>query len=85
MTPLPGRVRVGALAKYVHASHLRHKATGRVRCAEIAYDEVFPSGACILEQTHSGDWRVLSLDESVCINVKAADAPGLFRIIRSDG
>lgn len=74
----PGRIYANALARHVHANGLRHQATGRVRDAERRYDRVFPKGACLIEPSSHG-LRILSLDESECINVAASDEGRLFK------
>jgi len=75
----PGRIYASALAKFVHAAHLRGKATGRVRDAERRYDVAFPGGACVIEAAHDGGLRIVSPDESEVINVRPADEGRLFR------
>ena len=75
----PGRILAGALARHVHAHHLRHKATGRVREAEILYDRAYPKGACSVEVAHDGRIRLISPDGSQCIHVDASDEGRLFR------
>lgn len=74
----PGRIYASALAAHVHASHLRHKATGRVRQAEQLYDRAFPAGSCTVEESPTG-LRLISPDESQVINVPAGSEGRLFR------
>jgi hypothetical protein len=74
-----GRIYASALARHVHANGQRHQATGRVRDAEMLYDKKFPAGGCLIEPAPNGQLRILSPDESMCINVAASDEGTLFR------
>lgn len=76
-----GRIYGSALARHVHANGQRHQSTGKVREAEMLYDKKFPHGACMIETAHDGQLRILSPDESMCINVKASDEGLLFRYV----
>lgn len=75
----PGRIFASALAKHVHADGLPHKATGRVREAEILYDRAFPKGACLIETAWDGRIRLIAPDDSQCIHVAPSDEGRLFR------
>lgn len=81
----PGRIFASALARHVHASGLRHKATGRVRNAEMRYDRRFPKGACFIERRAAGGLRIISPDESECINVQESDEGRLFKYTDGKG
>lgn len=62
------RISVQALANHLHGDG----ATGRKRDAEQRLDRQFPKGVGLTETTHSGDVRLMSLDESTVINIPAA-------------
>ena len=59
------RISIQALADHVHGGG----ATGRKRDAEQRLDRQFPAGVALAETTHSGDLRIMSLDESAVYNV----------------
>lgn len=74
-----GRIFGNALARYVHADGQRYQSTGRVRAAEMRYDKSFPKGACLIEPAPGGRLRLISPDESECINVTPAHEGRLFK------
>ena len=78
-----GRIYASALAKYVHANGLRHQATGHVREAEMRYDRAFPQGRCTIEPPPDGRLRLISPDESQCIQVPPETEGRLFRFTES--
>lgn len=69
------RISVQALANHVHGDG----ATGRKREAERRLDRQFPKGLAFAETTHSGDLRIMSLDESAAFNVPAHLAGRIVR------